>query len=140
MGKIRCPTCGQAVDTDSHRMVICTCKDEPKPVTRCRGCTAPAQKLFVQNLRWGLDTLSHLRQYLRQRETPIREVVKMLATMADAHREWHSNTGVPMGTPGCPQDACHPIDDAWEDVPVVKCGHCKERHAVWLVKVHAGIR
>lgn len=32
----------------------------------------------------------------------------MMATMADAHREWHLNAGVPMGTPGCPQDACHP--------------------------------
>lgn len=34
-----------------------------------------------------------------------------LASMADAHREWHHNTGVPMGQPGCPQDACHPIDE-----------------------------
>jgi hypothetical protein len=34
-----------------------------------------------------------------------------MATMADAHREWHQNTGVPMGTPGCPQDACHLPDD-----------------------------
>jgi len=34
-----------------------------------------------------------------------------LATMADAHREWHWNAEVPMGTPGCPQDACHPVDD-----------------------------
>jgi len=32
----------------------------------------------------------------------------MWATMADAHREWHTNTGTPIGTPGCPQDACHP--------------------------------
>lgn len=31
----------------------------------------------------------------------------MFATMADAHREWHLNTGIPIGTPGCPQDACH---------------------------------
>lgn len=42
-----------------------------------------------------------------------------MATMADAHREWHRNAGVPMGTPGCPQDACHlpddgPYDDAAE--------------------------
>lgn len=54
-----------------------------------------------------------------------------LATMADAHREWHLNAGVPIGTPGCPQDACHPIDD---EVPEpgpgegVSCGHCKTRH------------
>ena len=33
------------------------------------------------------------------------------ATMSDAHREWHLNAGVPMGQPGCPQDACHPIDE-----------------------------
>lgn len=42
-----------------------------------------------------------------------------LATMADAHREWHWNTGVPIGQPGCPQDACHPVEDEydpeWED-------------------------
>jgi hypothetical protein len=31
----------------------------------------------------------------------------MFATIADAHREWHINAGVPMGLPGCPQDACH---------------------------------
>lgn len=30
-----------------------------------------------------------------------------LATMSEAHLEWHANTGVPLGTPGCPQDACH---------------------------------
>lgn len=29
-----------------------------------------------------------------------------MATMADAHAEWHRNAGVPMGQPGCPQDAC----------------------------------
>ena len=32
----------------------------------------------------------------------------MLATPSDAHREWHQNTGIPVGLPGCPQDACHP--------------------------------
>lgn len=26
---------------------------------------------------------------------------------SEAHLEWHANTGVPVGTPGCPQDACH---------------------------------
>ncbi len=31
-----------------------------------------------------------------------------MATPGDAHREWHANSGVPMGQPGCPQDACHP--------------------------------
>lgn len=35
----------------------------------------------------------------------------MLATMSQAHAEWHRNTGVPMGTPGCPQDACHLPDE-----------------------------
>ena len=35
-----------------------------------------------------------------------------LATPEEAHREWHANTRVPMGQPGCPQDACHP-----EEVP-----------------------
>jgi hypothetical protein len=29
------------------------------------------------------------------------------ATQSEAHAEWHLNSGVPMGTPGCPQDACH---------------------------------
>lgn len=38
------------------------------------------------------------------------------ATMAEAHLEWHRNTGVPVGTPGCPQDACHPPDLTYEDV------------------------
>lgn len=33
-----------------------------------------------------------------------------LATMSDAHSEWHRNAGVPMGQPGCPQDACDPYD------------------------------
>lgn len=33
------------------------------------------------------------------------------ATMDGAHREWHRNAGVPMGTPGCPQDACHDDHD-----------------------------
>lgn len=31
----------------------------------------------------------------------------MLATPCEAHAEWHLNSGVPMGLPGCPQDACH---------------------------------
>lgn len=26
---------------------------------------------------------------------------------SEAHRDWHTATGIPMGTPGCPQDACH---------------------------------
>lgn len=67
-----------------------------------------------------------------------------LATMADAHREWHLNTGVPMGTPGCPQDACHPIEDfadeiattSWEPAPLATCGHCKRRLPVAEIRVH----
>lgn len=39
------------------------------------------------------------------------------ATEAEAHAEWHRNSGVPMGTPGCPQDACHPEDDTILDPP-----------------------
>ena len=31
----------------------------------------------------------------------------MLATPGSAHAEWHRNAGVPLGMPGCPQDACH---------------------------------
>lgn len=38
-----------------------------------------------------------------------------MATMDDAHREWHRNTGIPMGTPGCPQDACHPPEPDWDE-------------------------
>lgn len=43
----------------------------------------------------------------------------MYATMADAHREWHRNTGIPVGTPGCPQDACHLPDD-YDEQPVAE--------------------
>lgn len=53
-----------------------------------------------------------------------------LATMADAHREWHSNTGVPMGTPGCPQDACHNWEDEYTETPTVKCGN-RKAHTTW---------
>lgn len=60
-----------------------------------------------------------------------------VATMSDAHREWHQNSGVPMGQPGCPQDACHPVDDGRDDFPFavdslwpgsVKCGN---RQSPW---------
>jgi hypothetical protein len=44
----------------------------------------------------------------------------MLATMAEAHHEWHNNSGIPMGTPGCPQDACH-SQDPEDDTPLIKC-------------------
>lgn len=67
-----------------------------------------------------------------------------LATMADAHREWHLNSGVPMGMPGCPQDACHAPDD-YSDYdpadpeglpPTIRCAHCKNRHHT-VVEVRA---
>lgn len=46
------------------------------------------------------------------------------ATMSEAHAEWHRNSGVPMGQPGCPQDACHPMEDFEpEPEPTVKCGN-----------------
>jgi hypothetical protein len=65
-----------------------------------------------------------------------------LATMADAHREWHRNAGVPIGQPGCPQDACH-VDDYDEDfgtpVRMAKCGHCKNRLPVAVIRVHHGL-
>lgn len=37
-----------------------------------------------------------------------------MATMSDAHAEWHRNSGNPMGTPGCPMDACHPVDEDYD--------------------------
>jgi hypothetical protein len=72
---------------------------------------------------------------------------EMLATMSDAHREWHLNSGVPMGTPGCPQDACHPIYDYDEETDtysrpddspaaLVKCGLCKFFTTVDHVREH----
>lgn len=36
------------------------------------------------------------------------------ATESEAHAEWHRNAGVPMGQPGCPQDACHG-DEFYDD-------------------------
>jgi hypothetical protein len=54
-----------------------------------------------------------------------------LATPGEAHAEWHLNAGVPMGQPGCPQDACHLPDDL-EPEPGpgegIRCAHCKGRH------------
>lgn len=29
-----------------------------------------------------------------------------IATEDEAHREWHLNAGIPIGTAGCPWDAC----------------------------------
>lgn len=66
----------------------------------------------------------------------------MLATMADAHREWHSNAGVPMGTPGCPQDACH-VDDHDDDLfaaageRIARCGcGCQLRLPIDIIRAH----
>jgi len=56
------------------------------------------------------------------------------ATPGEAHAEWHRNAGVPMGQPGCPQDACHPIEDFEPDPEPgegIRCAHCKGRH--WTV-------
>jgi hypothetical protein len=67
-----------------------------------------------------------------------------LATMSDAHREWHFNAGVPIGQPGCPQDACH-VDDYDEDfgpalVATVRCGcGCKLRVPAAVVRSHFGL-
>lgn len=54
-------------------------------------------------------------------ETEMQERYAPMATMSDAHREWHLNSGVPMGQPGCPQDACHPVDD--EDYDMSQIDH-----------------
>jgi hypothetical protein len=71
-----------------------------------------------------------------------REELRPPATMDDAHREWHRNTGTPMGTPGCPQDACHG-DDGDDEYPEdfrpfpaavappaarITCGNCGATH------------
>lgn len=45
------------------------------------------------------------------------------ASQSDAHREWHLNSGVPMGQPGCPQDACHPVYEGDEPEYGIKCGN-----------------
>jgi hypothetical protein len=42
----------------------------------------------------------------------------MLATMAEAHNEWHANAGVPVGLP-CPMDACDPSNLTDEEVQVL---------------------
>ncbi len=53
-----------------------------------------------------------------------------MATMSDAHREWHTNSGVPMGMPGCPQDACHPpeIEFPEDTESGVRCGNTKAHY------------
>jgi hypothetical protein len=52
-----------------------------------------------------------------------------LATADDAHREWHRNTGVPMGQSGCPQDACDGDDFYVDEAALhILCGHCGNLH------------
>jgi hypothetical protein len=67
---------------------------------------------------------AEMRQIMDERES-------RLATPGEAHAEWHLNAGVPMGQPGCPQDACHLPDDL-EPEPGpgegIRCAHCKGRH------------
>ena len=53
------------------------------------------------------------------------------ATPSEAHAEWHRNAGVPIGTPGCPQDACHDDDDqdqgdAFGSLPAADPGELRE--------------
>ncbi len=50
-----------------------------------------------------------------------------LATMSDAHSEWHRNTGLEYG---CPQDACHPPEPDWVTPTQsgVKCGNKSGPH------------
>lgn len=50
---------------------------------------------------WELAEWEH-EHYARYGDAP--------ATESEAHAEWHWNSGIPMGTPGCPWDACHNDD------------------------------
>ena len=38
-----------------------------------------------------------------------------MATPHTAHLEWHTNTGVPLGVSGCPQDGCDNQDEFGDD-------------------------
>lgn len=62
----------------------------------------------------------------------------MLATPTEAHYEWHSNSGIPMGTPGCPQDACHREydEDHEPDALLIRCGICTQRTTVEHIRAH----
>lgn len=59
----------------------------------------------------------------------------MLATMTEAHYEWHNNAGIPLGTPGCPMDACHRQDEN-DDTPLIKCQICGIRTTVEHIRAH----
>jgi hypothetical protein len=74
----------------------------------------------------------------------------MMATMAEAHREWHWNSGTPIGLP-CPWDACDPAllseeevqrllkvqadnaaaEEAWADSPEANAT-CEHGMSAWL--------
>lgn len=49
---------------------------------------------------------------------PMDDDMGSMATMGEAHSEWHRNSGVPMGQT-CPWDACHPIVDEFDWEPAV---------------------
>lgn len=61
------------------------------------------------------------------------------ATESELHRAWHRENGVPLGQPGCPQDACHLPDDIdGEDqdqavgVQQAEVVELHDREPVWL--------
>lgn len=76
---------------------------------------------------WDLNDLNAPDSEAVQAEREIWEDIAQanapLATESEAHAEWHRNAGVPMGTPGCPQDACHP-DEHNDDCD--RCGKVRE--------------
>lgn len=77
-----------------------------------------------QNLAEQDQNYSRVMAERAEAEREMADAYAPMATMSDAHREWHLNSGVPMGQPGCPQDACHPIEDFEpEPEPTVKCGN-----------------
>jgi hypothetical protein len=56
------------------------------------------------------------------------------ATESEAHVEWHLNSGVPMGTPGCPQDACHIEDDRDHGPSAIAIVGSRDWDNQWLVR------
>lgn len=54
------------------------------------------------------------------------------ATEAEAHLEWHRNSGVPVGEP-CPWDACHSAgEEAYEEYLAQQAE--EDAHASWLAR------
>lgn len=84
-----------------------------------------------QNLAEQERHEQRVRQEIYEAERERAQAYAPLATPSDAHREWHTNSGVPMGMPGCPQDACHVPDfpmpeEVEQGSPgAVKCGNRK---------------